>query len=141
MKYWTQVTKKNPFHNNFDAMELNDLVRDLNLSKKLSELLASRLSEKNLLMPDVKTSYFRQREQKLIKYFNDKDDYVYCTDIKSLLNDMGVANYCPDDWRLFIDSSKQSLKCVLLHNRNIYGSIPIAHSVKAKKTYENYCLF
>jgi len=34
---------------------------------------------------------------------------------------MGVANYCPDDWRLFIDSSKLILKCVLLHNRNING--------------------
>ena len=39
--------------------------------------------------------------------------------------------------RLFIDSSKQSLKCVLLHNENKFGSIPIAHSVRAKETYES----
>jgi len=50
---------------------------------------------------------------------------------------MGVANYCPDDWRLFIDSSKQSLKCVLLDNGNIFGSIPIAHSGRAKEIYES----
>ena len=62
----------------------------------------------------------------------------------SLLNDIGVINYCPVEWILFIDSSKRSLKCVLLHNRNIYiyiytniCSIPIAHSVKAKETYES----
>ena len=50
---------------------------------------------------------------------------------------MGVENYSPDDWRLFIDSSKRSLKCVLLHNGNEFGSIPIAHSTKAKETYES----
>ena len=33
----------------FDQHELNDLVRDLRLSKELSELLASRLNEKSLL--------------------------------------------------------------------------------------------
>jgi len=33
----------------FSQKELNDLTRDLNLSKESSELLASRLKEKNLL--------------------------------------------------------------------------------------------
>ena len=37
----------------FSQNELNDLVRDLDLSKESSELLASRLAEKNLLLPDV----------------------------------------------------------------------------------------
>ena len=54
--------------------------------------------------------------------------------IASLLNDVGVQNYRADEWRLFIDSSKRSLKCVLLHNGNKYNSIPIAHLVKVKKT-------
>ena len=34
---------------------------------------------------------------------------------------------------IFIDSSKQSLKAVLLHNGNVYPSIPIAHSVRMKE--------
>lgn len=38
---------------------------------------------------------------------------------------------------MFIDSSKRSLKGVLLHNGNLYGSITIAHSVHLKETYEN----
>ena len=33
----------------FDQAELNDLARDLGLSKKSSEILGSRLDEKNLL--------------------------------------------------------------------------------------------
>ena len=39
--------------------------------------------------------------------------------------------------RLFIDSPKRSLKCVLLQNRNIYGCIPIGHSVTIKEEYGN----
>ena len=49
---------------------------------------------------------------------------------------MGLSEYNPNEWRLFIDSSKRSLKCVLLHNGNKYGSIPIGHSVSMKEEYE-----
>ena len=35
----------------FDQKELNDLIRDLRLPKDAAELLASRLSEKNILEP------------------------------------------------------------------------------------------
>ena len=35
----------------------------------------------------------------------------------------------PDEWRLFIDSSKASLKAVLLHNVNQNPSVPVAHAV------------
>ena len=49
---------------------------------------------------------------------------------------MGVKEYSNTDWRLFIDSSKRSLKCVLLHTGNTYGSIPMAHSIKMKEEYE-----
>jgi len=42
----------------------------------------------------------------------------------------------PSDWRLFIYSSQRSLKAVLLHNGNSKPSIPIAHSVHLKETYD-----
>ena len=50
---------------------------------------------------------------------------------------MGVTSYDPKEWRLFLDSSKRSLKCVLHHNGNIYGAIPIGHSVHLKEQYEH----
>ena len=50
---------------------------------------------------------------------------------------MSLSAYRSNNWRLFTDSSKRSLKCVLLHNGNQYGSIPIGHSVTLKKNYEN----
>lgn len=43
--------------------------------------------------------------------------------------------YKPEDWRLFIDSSKRSLKAVLLHVDNAKSSIPIALSTKTKENY------
>lgn len=48
-----------------------------------------------------------------------------------------LKEYKPTEWRLFIDSCKRSLKCVLLHNGNKFASIPIAHSTKLKEEYEN----
>jgi hypothetical protein len=41
------------------------------------------------------------------------------------------------EWRLFIDSSKVSLQAVLLHNGNKYPSVPLAHVVNMKESYEN----
>jgi hypothetical protein len=36
--------------------------------------------------------------------------------------------YNSDQWRLFIYSSKVCLKVVLMHNRNRFHSIPLAHA-------------
>jgi hypothetical protein len=43
--------------------------------------------------------------------------------------------YAPDQWRLFIDSSKLSLKAVLLYNGNKLSSIPLAHAGHMKEHY------
>jgi hypothetical protein len=50
------------------------------------------------------------------------------------------VEYKENEWQLFIDSSKRSLKAVLLHNGNNYASIPIGHSVHLKESYENLVL-
>ena len=46
-------------------------------------------------------------------------------------------NHNPLDWRLFTDSSKLSLKAVLLHNGNSLPSICVGHSMYNKGSYEN----
>ena len=43
----------------------------------------------------------------------------------------------PDQWRLFTDLSKVSLKVVLLHNENKFPSVPLAHAVNMKESYES----
>ena len=50
---------------------------------------------------------------------------------------MKIPNYIPKDWRLFLDSSNISLKCVLLHNGNKHASIPIGHSTTLKEQYKS----
>jgi hypothetical protein len=45
--------------------------------------------------------------------------------------------YYPSEWRLFINSSKRSLKAVLPYNGNTVVALPIAHSVSLKETHEN----
>ena len=116
---------------------MNDLIRDLDLSKESSELLASRLKEKNLLHQGTQVTLYRYKEQEFQQFFCEKNGYVFCPNVEGLLLAMGVPNYNPSDWRLFIDSSKRSLKCVLLHYGNIFGSIPIGYSVKLKEEYNN----
>ena len=41
------------------------------------------------------------------------------------------------DWRLFIDSSKYTLKAVLLHNGNLYRSIPVLYARNIKESYDS----
>lgn len=116
--------------------ELNDLVRDLHLAKSQSELLASRLKGWNLLQGDVNITFFRKRQKELTQFFLQEGDLVYCLDVTNLFDALG-QKHDPSNWRLFIDASKLSLKAVLLHNGNKYPSVPIAHAVHMKESYEN----
>ena len=43
-------------------------------------------------------------------------------------------SHCSDEWRPFIDSSKVSLKAVLLHNGNVLPFIPVAHAFGIKES-------
>ena len=63
-------------------------------------------------------------------------NFVLCNDIPGVLMKLGVTEYSPDDWRLFIGSSKRSLKCGRRHITNVYGSIPICHSAAFKEQFD-----
>jgi hypothetical protein len=51
------------------SRNLNDLIRDLSLSKDKAELLASRLKEINLLDSDVRVCHYRIRNNVLKTFF------------------------------------------------------------------------
>ena len=97
--------------------------------------MASRLDEKQLLARDAKVTFYRNRDVEFIPFFEENDDLVYCTNTENVLLCLGVQAYNPTEWRLFLDSSKRSLKCVLLHNTNTYASIPIGHSTVLKEKH------
>jgi len=50
-------------------------------------------------------------------FFRKEDDLVFCYDVDGVMNALGIK-HGPKELRLFIDSSKLSLKAVLLHNGN-----------------------
>jgi len=60
---------------------------------------------------------------------------VCCNDTDGLFGESGHVHK-PEEWQLFIDISKVSLKAVILHNDNVYPTVPLAYSVHMKETHE-----
>jgi len=111
--------------------DLNDIVGNLNLSKKQAELLTSRLKGWNLLCQDTKVCFYCGHHEEFKDFFSLEDGVMFCNDICSIMEVL-AHKYSPDQWHLFIDSSKVSLKVVLLHNRNRFPSVPLAHAANVK---------
>ncbi|GBL98998.1 hypothetical protein AVEN_227510-1 [Araneus ventricosus] len=120
----------------FTLVELNDLVRNLDLSKSKAEILASRLQQWNLLEENVRVTSFCARHLLFESFFKKEESLVFCCYIDGLLKELRIAHE-PNKWQLFIDASKLSLKAVLLNNGNELPSIPVAHAVYMKETYHN----
>jgi hypothetical protein len=89
----------------FTQSEVNDLIRKLHLTKEKSELLGSRLREKNMVASAIKFSWYRNCKKAFRKYYAQKNQLVFCRDICNLLHQLGQGEYDPSTWRLFLDSS------------------------------------
>lgn len=91
-----------------------------------------------MLQPGVKVTGFRKRQHLFMPYFsvNATNTFVYCNDIVGLVTELGIQ-YKPEDWRIFIDSSKRSLKAVLLYFDNSTMPVPIAYGVDMKESYDS----
>ena len=100
-----------------------------------AEILESRFKQWNLLQQETKISEFRHRNGKLSSFLDSYIGLCFCNDVDGIMMDLEYEHRC-DEWRLLIDSSKASLKVVLLHNGNTYPSTPVAHAVQLKETYE-----
>ena len=96
--------------------ELNDLFRDLDLPKSKAQFLGSKLQQWDLLENGVKVSLCRKRQENFAMYFSVDGD-PYCNDVCGLMEELQLQHVA-DQWTLFINSSKLSLKAVLLHNGN-----------------------
>ena len=81
---------------------------------------------------------YRKTHEDLVQFFKMERGLDACTDIDGLMQALNI-NHNPLDWRLFIDSSKLSLKAVLLHNGNTLPSIPGGHSMH-NESHENMIL-
>ncbi|KAJ8665900.1 hypothetical protein QAD02_007562 [Eretmocerus hayati] len=68
------------------------------------------------------------------------DGTLYRHDVKGLFSELEYE-HSPDEWRLFIDSNKTSLKGVLLHNGNEKSPMPLYYGPQVKECYENVKIF
>ena len=75
----------------FSQTRLNDLSRELNLSKETAQLLASRLKEKNLLEKNAPFAWCRHREKEFRKSFSKENTLVYCQDVQGLIKTFGIS--------------------------------------------------
>ena len=80
--------------------DLNDLARDLYLSKQQSELLASQLKQWNLVQEDVRITSFRNRNKDLASFFDMENKLCNCTNIPGLRG-YGVPNVTQDSFSPF----------------------------------------
>ena len=85
----------------FNRLELNDLVRDLDLSKQAAEILASRLNKKHVLHSSAKVSFYINRDEFFLHYFKEEKQLVYGDNVPGLLGELGIPSYNSEEWRLF----------------------------------------
>ena len=122
----------------FTQGQLNGLVRDLCLAKEASEIWASaRHYEHNILNLQTNITFYWDGDEVLIQYFTKENNFVFSNNVTTLLVAMGLLQHKPDEWRLFIDSSKKSFKCVLLNNGDKFACVPVGHLVVLKEHNHN----
>ena len=80
--------------------------------------------------------FYLGRHGEFKDFFSQKVGVVFCNHVCSVMEVLG-HEYNPDQWRLFTDSSKVSLKLVLRHNGNRFRSVPLLHAANMKETYES----
>lgn len=119
--------------------DFNNLVRDINLSQRNAEIVASRLKQWNLVSSEFRVTSPRKRS--LTHIFDECFDLnviglAYCNDVCRLFARIGMP-YEAKNWRLFIDASVESLKAVLLHNGNEQPSVPVCYGRSIPENYEN----
>jgi hypothetical protein len=77
-----EAMKRNPYYPNQE--DLNDLIRDLGLTKSKAELLTSRLKQWNLLEDSVQVTNQRKRHQSFSIYFRLQEGLCFCHDVTGL---------------------------------------------------------
>ena len=107
-------------------------------SKQKREYASHILKSRNLVEKDVHITDARNRSLRFQKYFSDSGDYIYCSDIPGLFNELNL-DHNPEEWRLSIDSNLSSLKGLLLPNetKSTKPIIPLIYGDKERK-HEDY---
>ena len=90
------------------------------------------LEPTSLIFSDIRPSY---NLFFFFFFFSMNGSVCFCNNIDGLLAALGIG-HDPQEWRLFIDSSKVNHKRVLLYSENDKSSISIVHAAQMKETYK-----
>ena len=77
----------------------------------------------------------RGRHEEFKDFFSQEGGVVFCNDVCSVMEVLGLE-YNLNQWHLFIESSRVSLKVVLHHSGSRFPSVPMAHAANMKKRYK-----
>ena len=70
--------------------DLNDLIRNLDLTKSKAELLTSRLKQWNLLDDSVQITEQRERHQSFSSFFTMQNAICFCNNVSGLFYSIGI---------------------------------------------------
>jgi len=100
----------------------------------ITHTLRSRLKGWNVLRQDTKLCFYHGRHEEFKDFFSQEDGVMFCDDVCSVMEVLR-HEYNPDQWLLFIDSSKVSLKVFLLHKGNRFPSVPLHHASNMEEIF------
>ena len=82
----SNLEEKKPYYPN--QKDLNDLIRDLGLTKSNAELLTSRLKQWNLLDDSVQITEQRKRHQSFSSFFTMQNAICFCNNVSGLFTQL-----------------------------------------------------
>jgi len=100
--------------------------------------LVRGIKQWNFLERDATVSFYRKRQSDITTYYSIDGDLVYGNNIQELMEEFQFE-HTSGQWRLFIYSSKVSLKTMLLHNENKLPSISLVDAVHVTETFRFSC--
>ena len=110
LRYQVFFLSRNMFSQR-NLLSQTNLVRNLELSKRQSEILGSRLQQWNFLKQDANIAFNRHElTNEFQSYFTvDDDDHnlVFSNYVNALFESFGQIHN-PNEWRLFIHGSTKS---------------------------------
>src|SRR6218665_1649659 len=113
-RYWRSrlsfhrcVEERRPYFPN--QKDVNDLIRDLGLTKSNAEFLISRLKQWNLLDESVQVTDQRKRHETISNFFSRQDGLGFCNNVAGLFKSIGIT-FNPREWRPFIDPYSRTLQ-------------------------------
>lgn len=118
--------------------DYNKLIQDSDMSPKTAKFIASRFMQWNLVAPDFRVAWKRSHTTEFDECFasDTTTKTTYCRDVLELFQQIGYR-HVENDLRLFIASSEDSLKAVLLNVTKTHPSVPLFYVVDVPENYEN----